>query len=68
MNKVFSAVLLVVGVVLTIYGISGTDSLSSDISRFFTGSPTDESIWLLIAGIFVAIMGATGLMRRSRSA
>jgi len=54
--------------VLIIYGINGTNSLGSDFSRFFTGSPTDKSIWLLIGGCVVAAIGAGGLITGSKSA
>lgn len=56
MQKVIGLVLVAVGVVLLVLGISAADSLSSDISRFFTGEPTDRSIWLLIGGV-AAIVG-----------
>ncbi|HEX9784097.1 MAG TPA: DUF3185 family protein [Opitutaceae bacterium] len=68
MNKVISLALLVVGAVLIIYGISASDSLGSDFSRFFTGSPTDRTIWLLIGGIVAAAVGAGSLMRGTKSA
>ena len=42
--------LAAVGVVLLIMGINASQSLGSDISRFFTGNPTDRSVWLLIGG------------------
>ncbi len=51
MNKIISLALLIGGVVLIIFGIQATDSFSSDVSRFFTGSPTDKAIWMLIGGI-----------------
>lgn len=56
MQKVIGLVLLAVGVVLLVLGISAADSLSSDISRFFTGEPTNRAIWLLIGGV-AAIVG-----------
>ena len=58
MNKALGIGLLVAGVVLVIFGISASDSIGSDFSRFFTGTPTDKSIWLLIGGI---VAGASGL-------
>jgi hypothetical protein len=67
MNKVIYIALLVAGVVLIVYGISASNSLSSDFSRFFTGSPTDKSIWLLIGGVVAAIVGAGGLIWRPKS-
>ena len=57
MNKLISLAILAVGIVLVIYGVSASESLSSDISRFFTGSPTDKTIWLLIGGIVAIIIG-----------
>jgi len=50
MNKMVSLGLLVGGVVLIVVGITATNSFSSDVSRFFTGSPTDKAIWMLIGG------------------
>ena len=67
MNKAISLVLLVGGIVLIIYGISASDSLSSYFSRFFTGSPTDKTMWLLIGGIVAAAVGLFGLFRGSKS-
>lgn len=66
MNKIISLVLLAVGVALIVYGINASNSIGSDFSRLFTGSPTDKSIWLLIGGIVVAAIGAGGLFRGSR--
>lgn len=67
MNKAISLVLLVGGIVLIIYGISASDSLSSSFSRFFTGSPTDKTMWLLIGGIVAAAVGLFGLFFGSKS-
>jgi hypothetical protein len=67
MNKIVSLALLVGGIVLIIFGISASDSIGSDVSRLFTGSPTDKSIWLLLGGIAAAAIGGSGLLRGSRS-
>jgi hypothetical protein len=66
MNRPLSIALLVVGAILTIIGINATHSFSSDVSRFFTGSPTDKAIWLLIGGILMAVIGLVGLGLGSR--
>ena len=66
MNKLISVALLVGGVVLIIYGINATNSFTSDISKFFTGSPTDKAVWMLIGGVIAAIIGLTGTLRSSR--
>jgi hypothetical protein len=67
MNKLTSLLLLVAGVILIIYGVNASNSIGSDFSRLFTGSPTDKSIWLLIGGVAAAIVGAGGLLRSPRS-
>jgi hypothetical protein len=61
MNRLISLALLVGGVVLMVMGITAMDAFSSDISRFFTGAPTDKSVWLLIGGIVAALMGISGV-------
>ena len=67
MNKIVSLVLLTVGVVLIIYGINASESVSSDFSRLFTGNPTDKTIWFLIGGVVAVALGAGGLVRGSKS-
>lgn len=57
MNKALGIGLLVAGIVLAIFGINASDSFGSDVSRFFTGTPTDKSMWLLIGGIIAACTG-----------
>jgi len=66
MNKIVSLALLVGGVVLMIIGINATNSFSSDVSRFFTGSPTDKAIWMLIGGIVATGVGLTMTLRGSK--
>lgn len=67
MNKAVSIALLVGGAILMIIGISATNSFSSDVSRFFTGSPTDKAVWMLIGGAVACIVGLTGTLRGSKS-
>ncbi len=67
MNKMVSLGLLVGGVVLMVIGISATNSFSSDVSRFFTGSPTDKAVWMLIGGIIAAVAGLVGTLRGSKN-
>jgi hypothetical protein len=65
MNKYLGIALLVAGAVLIVFGIQASDSFSSDVSRAFTGSPTDKSMWLLLGGIVSAIVGFFMTMGRS---
>ena len=64
MNKSMSVTLLFVGVILLVFGFNAYRSTSSDISRFFTGVPTDKAFWLLISGLAVSIVGFIGLVRK----
>jgi hypothetical protein len=67
MNKVFSIVLLVAGIALIIMGVQGTNSFNSDVSRFFTGAPTDKAMWMLFGGIIAAAAGFAMTFRGSRN-
>ena len=66
MNKGMSVALLVVGIVLIVWGVSASESFSSDVSRAFTGSPSDKAVWLLVGGIVAAIVGLFGLLRGTK--
>jgi hypothetical protein len=63
MNKAVSLALLAGGVLLILFGVMAATSLSSDISRFFTGSPTDKAIWMLLGGVVISVVGVLGLLR-----
>ena len=55
--KAMGLALLVAGVILLIYGINASDSLSSEVSEFFNGKPTDKTMWLIIGGVVAFIVG-----------
>jgi len=68
MNSTISTALMIIGIVLLVMGVVAMDSFSSDMSRFFTGTPTDKSVWMFIAGILALAAGGAGTAFRSRSA
>ena len=68
MNKIVSIALLLGGIGLMIFGINATNSFSSDVSRFFTGSPTDKAVWMLIVGIVAAVIGGGSMLRLGKNA
>jgi len=67
MTKTISIAILAAGILLLIFGINAYDSTSSDISRFFTGSATDKSIWMLLGGVAATVLGLSGLLRKSKT-
>lgn len=67
-NKAIGLAMLVVGVILVVYGISATDSFASEVKETFTGTPTDKSIWLLVGGAALGIVGLFVTLRPGRVA
>ena len=63
--KIFALALLVGGVVLIVTGVNATNSFSSDVSRFFNGTPTDKAVWMLIGGAVAATAGMAMMFRKS---
>ena len=61
MNKSIPVAFLVIGVILLVFGVNAYHSASSNVSRFFTGAPTDKALWLLIGGVVAGIVGFFGL-------
>lgn len=66
MNKPLSIALLAGGILLIFFGVNASNSFGSDISRLFTGSPTDKAIWMMVGGVVAAVVGLVGLTRGSR--
>ena len=67
MIKAAALALLAGGILLTIFGVNAMNSASSDLSRFFTGAPTDRAIWMLVGGIVMLVAGLAGLMSDRKS-
>ena len=57
MNNIVGLAVLALGVVLLIFGFNESHSFNSDVSRTFTGNPTDRSMWLIISGTFAVVVG-----------
>lgn len=66
MNKIVTLTILAGSIALIVYGINASNSISSDFSHLFNGSPTDKSLWLRI-GAPAAAIGMGGVLRRSKS-
>ena len=68
MNKIVSLALVVGGIVLIVTGFNATNSFTSDVSRFFTASPTNRAVWMLVGGFVTALVGLTMLWRSPKHA
>ncbi len=66
MNKPIAVALLVGGFILLAFGISASSSFASDVSRFFTGSPTDKAIWMVVVGAIAAVAGLIFMLGSGR--
>jgi len=68
MNNIVGVAIFALGVALLIFGINESHSFGSDVSRFFTGNPTDRSMWMIVGGIVAVIAGGvlaiTGMRRK----
>ncbi len=67
MNRAIGLAVLAAGIVLLVIGINASNSFGSDVSRFFTGSPTDKSVWLMLGGVAATVVGAVLSFRPARS-
>jgi hypothetical protein len=64
MTRFLGIALFVVGIILLAFGISASESVGSDFSRFFTGKPTDKAIWLMLGGIVSLVLGVGSMLAR----
>jgi len=62
MLKIVFAALLVGGIVLLVFGFQSLHSFSNDVSKFFTGSPTNHTMTLFVAGAAATAAGLLGLI------
>ena len=67
MKMVIGAALLVGGIVLLVFGFNASESAGSEISRFFTGNPTDRAVGLVVGGVVAAVAGLGILAYRGNS-
>lgn len=66
MIRAVALALLAGGAVLVFFGMQALNAPGSDISRFFTGAPTDRATWMLVGGAVMLAAGIGGLLSGSR--
>ncbi len=57
MNNIIGLGVFALGIVLLIFGFNESHSFSSDVSRAFTGNPTDRSVWMIAGGVLAVVVG-----------
>lgn len=67
MNNTLSIVFLLAGIVLIIFGINAMNSFGSELSRFFSGSPSNKAVWLLLGGVVATVGGLAGLFHGTKA-
>jgi Protein of unknown function (DUF3185) len=67
MIRVAALAILAGGVLLLVFGVNAMNSTSSDLSRLFTGSPSDRTIWMMVGGTAAVVAGLAGLLFSSKA-
>lgn len=57
MQKISGVVFLVLGLILLVVGFEARDSVSSQLSQTFTGSPSNKALILLTSGAVCSVIG-----------
>jgi hypothetical protein len=68
MKQIIGIALLVIGIVLLCMAYDSYHSAAAGVSRAFTGTSTDKTLWLTVGGIVGSVLGLGGLLGRSRRA
>ncbi len=66
MNNVIGLGVFALGIVLLIFGFNESHSFSSDVSRAFTGNPTDRAVWMIAGGVLAVVVGLFLAIRGAR--
>ncbi len=56
-QSIIGGVLLVIGVVLLFVGMNSSHSVADQVSNTFSGRFTQDTMWYIIGGIGVGILG-----------
>ena len=61
--NIIGLAIFALGIVLLIFGFNESHSFNSDVSRLFTGNPSDRSMWLIAGGALAVIAGMVLALR-----
>ncbi len=63
---IVGGVLIVLGIALLIFGMNASHSVADTVSNTFTGKFTQDTMWYIIGGIAVGILGLLMLIFGAR--
>lgn len=61
MNRAIALGILAGGIALTVYGVNASHSFGSELTKVFTGNPSDRSMMMMIGGVVMIVAGAAAL-------
>jgi len=67
MRTMFSALFLAVGVALLILGLNASNSVSSEVSQAFRGTPSNRATLFIVLGAAATVTGLVGVFMSFRS-
>lgn len=65
-QRIIGVICLVIGILLLVRGHDMAQSIGSQVRQVFTGAPTNRSTYFYIAGIILAIFGASQIIWPAR--
>lgn len=57
MNRAIGLACLIGGIVLLILGLQESHSFASNVSKTFTGNPTNNAMWMIVGGVVLGVFG-----------
>ncbi len=67
MLRAVGIALIIAAAILLIWGLQTTNSLSSELEEFVTGSPSEKAIILISGGVILLVVGLVMALRPKRS-
>jgi hypothetical protein len=67
MRTMFSALFLAVGIALLILGLNASNSMGSEVSKVFRGTPSDRATLFIVLGAAATVTGLVGVLLTFRS-
>jgi uncharacterized membrane protein YdcZ (DUF606 family) len=63
-QRIIGLVLLVGGIILIVMGVTASRSFGDQLTSFFSGHFTEKTMWYIIGGIALAVVGLVLMVKR----